>query len=275
MEGFIHMVDDLSLECLLHMYVDDTTLSEVVPISAPDESTMQQEVNSLVTWTQRNDMKINPEKTKELIIDFSRNNSDIPPLYMNDTTVERVKSAKLVGVHVQDDLKWTTHVEEICAKANRRVFILTHLRRAGATPDDLVKVYCTLIRPLLEYACPVWSTSIPSYLISSIESIQKRCLKIIHPFISYDESRTLLKLPTLEERREVLCKTFFKKIQSTNDKLHYLLPEKNTIAQQYNLRKTLTYNRSHVNTDRFENTFIRYSIRNNINRREMLDNKML
>ena len=141
-------------------------------------------------------MKINPEKNKELAINFSKNSPDPPSLTLNNKVIERVKTAKLVGVHLSEDLKWTTHIEKTCAKANKRIFILTHLRRAGANASDLLKIYCLLIRPILEYACPIWSTSIPQYLIDNIESIQKRCLKIICPISTYEEAIKTVKLPT-------------------------------------------------------------------------------
>jgi hypothetical protein len=51
----------------------------------------------------------------------------------------------------------------------------------------LVTVYCILVRPILEYAAPVWS-AIPDYLKDKVERVQKRALKIIDPGSSYEES---------------------------------------------------------------------------------------
>ena len=62
----------------------------------------------------------------------------------------------------------------------------------------------------LEYACSVWHTSLPKFLTDELEHIQKRALKIIVPHLSYSESLIDLKLPTLEERRKLLCRSFYK-----------------------------------------------------------------
>ncbi len=42
--------------------------------------------------------------------------------------------------------------------------MLYQLKRAGIAQHDLVRVYVSVIRPILEYACPVWHMSLPSYL---------------------------------------------------------------------------------------------------------------
>ena len=49
-------------------------------------------------------------------------------------------------------------------------------------------MYTSSVRSVLEYAVPVWQ-SIPGYLSTKIESIQKRALKIIFPFAdSYSDA---------------------------------------------------------------------------------------
>ena len=57
--------------------------------------------------------------------------------------------------------------------------MLYRLKRAGITQKDLVSVYVSVVRPVLEYACPVWHTNLPQYLSDNIEVIQKRALKCI------------------------------------------------------------------------------------------------
>ena len=63
---------------------------------------------------------------------------------------------KLLGVTIQCNLKWDKQVEAMVAKANTRRYFITVLKSAGVQLRDLVRCYCTYIRPLLEYAAPVW-----------------------------------------------------------------------------------------------------------------------
>ena len=98
------------------------------------------------------------------------------------------------------------------------MFTIYQLKRAGIRHCDLFRVYVSVIRPVLEYACPVWHTSLPTYLSDNIETIQKRCLRTIFPGHSYDEARSISNLPTLFERRTKLCQSYFRKMHNADHK---------------------------------------------------------
>ena len=68
-------------------------------------------------------------------------------------------------------------------------FSLTTCRLTNQAYDqlDLVTVYISDLRPVLEYACPVWHTNLPKYLSDSIELIENRALKSIFPGNSYND----------------------------------------------------------------------------------------
>ena len=74
--------------------------------------------------------------------------------------MDRVTVFKLLGVHVVSDLKWSHHVDDITSKAAERLHFLKQLKRSGTGRDDLLCFYGTVIRPVLEYACPLWHTSL-------------------------------------------------------------------------------------------------------------------
>ena len=47
-------------------------------------------------------------------------------------------------------------------------------------------IYCSVIRPLLEYACAVWHSSITQQQSQDIENIQKRVLRTLYGWKSYE-----------------------------------------------------------------------------------------
>jgi hypothetical protein len=102
--------------------------------------------------------------------------------------VKNVQTFKLLGVIISSDLTWNAHVDYICTKASKRLYALRILKRSGAPANDLITVFCSFIRPVLEYAWPVWYFSLPQFLADQIESIQKRALKIAFPQSSYAAS---------------------------------------------------------------------------------------
>ena len=56
--------------------------------------------------------------------------------------------------------------------------MLYQLKRAGICQHDLVTIYVSVIRPVLEYACPVWHTNLNNHLTESIETVQKRASNV-------------------------------------------------------------------------------------------------
>ena len=104
------------------------------------------------------------------------------------------------------DLKWTKHVTHICSKASKRLYALRLLKRNGVQSSNLQRFFFSFIRPVLEYACPVWHSSLPNSLSDQIEHIQKRALKIILLYQSYHESLNTLKLlHLLKEESRCAC----------------------------------------------------------------------
>ena len=112
--------------------------------------------------TNQNDMRLNSEKCKEMIIDFLRNyslTSGIQSVTIGEQVLERVEHAKMLGVTISNNLTWSKHVDNIVSKAGKRVYMLYQLKRAGISQNDLVKIYVCLSHststgtrmPCLEY----------------------------------------------------------------------------------------------------------------------------
>jgi hypothetical protein len=77
----------------------------------------------------------------------------------------------------------------------------------------MLKVYSAIIRPILEYAMPIWQ-AIPEYLSHKIESVQRRARKIIKAGEEiYDELLRMFNVEKLQARREKLCKQYMDKIK--------------------------------------------------------------
>ena len=97
---------------------------------------------------------------------------------MKDTTIERVTSFKLLGLWVDDNLKWNTNTNHVIKKAAKRLYLLKVLKSYGAPEKDLMAFYTSVIRSVLEYGAQVWHGSLTGEQCYDIERIQKRALRI-------------------------------------------------------------------------------------------------
>ena len=204
-KDFLVHINDLTTPCPTYKYVDDRTIFEVC---APgSQSRLQEAAGVALTWSQQNDIIINASKTHELLINFSRNGEQarIPRITMNGVQIERTDSAKILGIIISEDLTWNAHVNSTVSKASKRLYMLYQLKRAGVDQHDLVRIYMSVIRPVLEYAAPVWSSSMPGYLSDKIETIQKRAMRTIFPGMDYDDILASLNVQTLADRRHDMC----------------------------------------------------------------------
>ena len=251
------MINDLRLPLSAFKFVDDTTIFD---ICKEQNQNLQNAATSLEHWSVANQMKINGSKTKELIICFKKVRPVLDPIVLDDTCIETVHSSKLLGVIISDDLTWDEHVSAICAKANGRVQQLYLLRRCGVSPKDLVLIYISTIRPVLEYAAAVWHPGLSKSLTNQIESIQKRVLRIVFPSLTYELALERSELPTLEQRRTNITRRLFKQIQEPSHKLHQLLPLPQPAS--YNLRNKLKFPLPKCKTSRFRNSFLPYCLFN-------------
>ena len=174
--------------------------------------------------------------------------------------VDRVVNFKLLGVILSDNLKWDDHVLMICAKCSSRLYFLKHLKRACVDTKDLIFFYITMIRPVLEYASPVWHSSLTKKLRDKIESQQVRALRIIFGNFSYPQLLTLAELPSLHERREILGKKFFNNIIKPDNCLYHLIPPRRCSPVIIKLRVTNVLPISKCRTERFKNSYIPYAL---------------
>ena len=114
--------------------------------------------NAIYSFSNDHEMRLNPIKCKEMTINFMHKHNLITnPIVIDNNAIEGVPNYKLLGVILSSNLKWNSHIENITKKANKRLFSLRILKgRSGASPRSLIRVYLSIIRPLLEYAVPVW-----------------------------------------------------------------------------------------------------------------------
>jgi hypothetical protein len=93
--------------------------------------------------------------------------------------IQWVDDARYLGVILDKRLTWSKHIDQVRKKAVQRLGILGPLlnRRSGLSIRNGVLLYKQLIRPMMDYACPVWRFAPRSY-IKKLQVVQSKCLRI-------------------------------------------------------------------------------------------------
>ena len=144
---------------------------------------------------------INPKKTEFLRI-TNKTNYISQPYYLQNTLIPSVSHVKYLGVVIDKNLKWTQHVNMITAKANS-IQDLLQRNLVKCSPSVKCSCYTTLVRPILDYACTVWSPY-HQQNIYKLEIVQRRAARFVmnnfNKTASVSEMLNHLQWETLENR---------------------------------------------------------------------------
>ena len=92
--------------------------------------------------------------------------------------LERVESFQYLGVLLTPNLSWSPHILKIRQKAHKVLGIIHRHFYKFSTTATILRLYISLVRPILEYCASVWSAS----LTHSLEYVESFALKITSKF---------------------------------------------------------------------------------------------
>lgn len=200
---FLLFINDIvqHIPVKIRLFADDCILYNEIHSEA-DQAILNSSLSVIATWCLEWQMSINLRKTVSMTI--TRKQKSLPFVYsINGHNLSSVTQYKYLGLVITSDLRWSNHVAHIKNKAMKK---LGYLRRTLAKSTSNIKLlaYKTFIRPLLEYATPVWGPYTQSN-VSEIENIQRKAVRFI--FNSYRRHTSVsallqdANLETLEVRR--------------------------------------------------------------------------
>ena len=116
-------------------------------------------------------MSLNVKKCKLMTI--TRSKSPPRPLYtIGSDTLEIVNNYKCLGVTITSDLSWKQHINNIVSKTTKLFGFIRRIVKCR-DPGTIVKLYCSLCRPILEYASTVWCPCLITQQ-DTLERVQRR-----------------------------------------------------------------------------------------------------
>ncbi|XP_035670155.1 uncharacterized protein LOC118411776 [Branchiostoma floridae] len=141
-------------------------------------------------------------------------------------------------------------------KASRRLHFLRLLAKQGTSVADLVTIYVSLVRPVLEYG-HVLLVGCSKEQERAMQRVQQRALRII----SRAGRRDVPDLPTLQSRREDAAVKLFRQMLDAEHPLHDLVPASRSTATGRSLRNKNTISIPPARTKRLQNSFLHKAIK--------------
>ena len=122
-------------------------------------------------------MIINELKCNIINFNFSEKNIVPQNLKLNGNNIVLAKKIKLLGVIITDDLKWEENTSLICSKVEGKFYLISKLKSFGLQVEELLNIWKVMVRPITEYAAPLWHSGLSDTDIKRIEDLLKNCLR--------------------------------------------------------------------------------------------------
>ena len=215
-------------------------------------------LNSISKWTNNQKMRLNEEKTKQMIFNFTNNYQFSTRNMVNNKNVEIIEKTKLLGTVITSDLKWEENTSLLVKKANARMQLLRKCASFSKDKDELKNIYILFIRSILEQSCVLWHSSLTQEDSNNLERVQKSAVKVIlnDEFEEYELGLQNLNLQTLHDRRITLCGNFA--LQSTTHERLFSMFPKNEKEINSEIRNPEHFKVNMALTERYKNSSIPY-----------------
>ena len=204
---FLIFINDLPkcTACPVCLFADDSKIyckvprgNKVLPELEGSQELLQNDLDELQKWADKWKMSFNVDKCKIMHLGYDNGKHEYN---LNGTTLMETTEEKDLGVLIDKNLKFTSHIKSIVAKANRMIGLIK-ISFESIDKEMFLTLYKALIRPLLEYCVHAWSPHLETD-ITLLENVQRRATRMVREFnqLSYEERLKELGLPTLKDRR--------------------------------------------------------------------------
>ena len=155
-------------------------------------------------------MRVNSSKTGMLCISDSLNYKTAAFILDADgQKIESGPSLKVLGWHFSQKPTADAQIAVLKKRFRERYWVLRHLKQNGFGSEDLVKVYCTMLRPVADYMSEVYHAMITDAQDEDLERLQTHALRCIFGSrISGRRLREMAGVSTLRSRRIEHCDRF-------------------------------------------------------------------
>ena len=138
----------------IRLFADDCVCYREIK-DTEDTLKLQKDIDQVGCWARKWGMRFQPVKYNMMQITRKRIKKIHASYTLEGTVLENVENIKYLGITITNNLRWNTHVSNVCTEANRTLGFLRQNLNAG--PQEVKEAaYKGLVRAVLEYSGSVW-----------------------------------------------------------------------------------------------------------------------
>ena len=256
---FLIYINDIvaDLESTSKLFADDTSIYLCLDDVDTRSTILNSDMLKITNWATKWKVYFNPAKTELMTISNKRETETKDLFFGNIKLVESLEH-KHLGVIIQNNCKWDSHIHSIITKVRLQVACLRSYKYK-LNRKTLETMYKAFILPHFDYADVVWdnctdalSEEIEKLNLDSIRTIIGAVRGTSHNKL-YEESGLL---PLKERRRRHRLLLFFKIIKGmTPEYLTNLMPQMVSDTNPYHFRNRLERQTPRGRLELYKNSF--------------------
>ena len=179
---FLLFINDLPLcfeHCSSDLYADDTTVHTKDSSVNNIEHNIMYDLKNAIEWSKPNKMQLHYGKTTCMLVGTRQrlNMSHKLNIQANNICIQNVSKQKLLGIYIDENLTWSSHIDYLCSHISTKISLLRNLSKY--VPVKVLKMfYQSYILPCIDYGSITWGSASSSN-IERLNKLQKRAARII------------------------------------------------------------------------------------------------
>ena len=168
------------------MYADDTHITYAYVDVNSIQLNLNHDLGNLNKWLISNKLTLNTAKTEFMLIGSRQKLSTLssqPELSIDNVPIEKVTSVKSLGIFIDENLRWQTHIDKLSEKIASGIGAVKRIRDFVPTPT-LHCIYNALIQSQFDYCNIVW-VNCGKTLFDRPQKLQNRAARVL-TFSRYD-----------------------------------------------------------------------------------------
>ena len=161
------------------LFADDTVIYNSNKDYQIAENELQEDLNSVNTWLNNNELTINIKKSKVMTFNKTSNKATNVTLKISEQNLDIVDSYKYLGLILDDKLSFQKHLYYTAGRVRYKLRKLKEIR-GNIKPHTAVTIFKSLIKPHLDYCDIIWDAAGVS-LKNNLQSIQEKALSLCFP----------------------------------------------------------------------------------------------
>ena len=173
---FVNDFPEVSTKFTSLLYADDTAILFQSKTNEALQHLLNEELPKVDQWFKLNKLLLNTDKTYYQLYNTTKQHISLD-VRIKDATIKHADTVKYLGVFIDKDMKWNSHIISLSHIISRNIGII-YRSKHFLTNNYRLLLYNSLVLPYLNYCCLLWGYSTKSS-INKLFVLQKKAVRLV------------------------------------------------------------------------------------------------